>query len=103
MLLAVGASQGADAITFVRMIRDLGLGAELNPLVVRLASAGELAWLVLLKAALVVVVVAVFALVVRRHVVTGSVVATIAVIAGLVGAFSNVAAIVGPARALLPL
>jgi hypothetical protein len=103
MLLAVGVTQGADAITFVRMVRDHGTAVELNPLVARLAAAGELAWLLILKAALVVLVVAIFAVLVRRHVVVGSLVATLAVMAGIVGAYSNVAVIVGPGRGPLPL
>ena len=103
MLLAVGTAQGADAITFVRMVRDEGLRAEANLLVAYLASFGDLLPLVLLKAVLVVLVVAVFALIARRYPVGGSVVATVAVIAGLVGAYSNVAVIVGPAGRLLPL
>jgi Domain of unknown function (DUF5658) len=103
MLLAVGSAQGADAITFVRMVRDQGLGAEANPFVAYLASLGDLAPLVLLKAALVLFVVAVFAVVARRHPAAGSLVATVAVVAGIVGAYSNVAVIVGSAGRLLPL
>jgi hypothetical protein len=103
MLLAVGSAQGADTITFLRMVRDEGLRAEANPFVAHLASFGDLLPLVLLKAALVLLVVAVFAVLVRRHPVGGSLVGTLAVVAGIVGAYSNVAVIVGPAGRLLPL
>lgn len=103
MLLAVGSAQGADAITFVRMVRDHGLRTEANPLVAWLTSLGDVLPLVLLKVALVVLVVAIFAVVVRRHPVAGSLVGTLAVVAGLVGAFSNAVVIAGPVRTLLPL
>jgi hypothetical protein len=102
MLLAVGSAQGADALTFVRMIRDHGIGAEANPIVAALAAGGDLLAMLVLKAALVALVVAIFALVVARHPLVACLVATLAVAAGLVGAFSNVAVIVGPQRGLIP-
>jgi hypothetical protein len=101
MLLAVGSAQGADALTFVRMVRDHGIRAEANPFVAALAAGGDLVAMVLVKAALVVLVVAIFAVVVARHPLLACVVATFAVTAGLVGAFSNVAVIAGPTRALI--
>jgi hypothetical protein len=102
MLFAVGSAQGADAITFVRMVRDWGLAAEANPFVARLAALGDVLPLLALKVALVVLVVAVFVIVARRHPVAGSLVATLAVAAGLLGAFSNVAVIASAAGRLLP-
>ena len=102
MLLAVGSAQGADALTFVRMVRDHGIRTEANPFVAALAAGGELGAMVAAKAALVVLVVAVFAIVVARHPLVACVITTAAVAAGLVGAFSNVAVIAGNARALLP-
>jgi hypothetical protein len=103
MLLAVGSAQGADALTFVRMVRDHGIRAEANPFVAALASGGDMAAMVLAKAALVVVVVAVFAILATRHPVAASVIATAGVVAGLIGAYSNVAVIaVGP-RMFVPL
>ena len=102
MLLAVGSAQGADALTFVRMVRDHGIGAEANPFVAALAAGGDLVAMVAVKAALVALVVAIFALVVARHPLVACLVATLAVAAGLVGAFSNVAVIVGPQRGLIP-
>jgi hypothetical protein len=102
MLLAVGSAQGADALTFVRMVRDHGIRTEANPFVAALAAGGDLGAMVAAKAALVVLVVAIFAVLVARHPLVACVVATVAVGAGLVGAFSNVAVIAGSARALIP-
>jgi type III secretion system FlhB-like substrate exporter len=104
-LLAVGSAQGTDAITFVRMVRDHGIAAEANPVVAQLAAMGDIGALVLLKALLVAEVVAVFAIVSRRHPALGALIATVAVVAGLVGAWTNVAVIAGGALpvGLLPL
>ena len=103
MLLAVGSAQGADALTFVRMVRDHGLRAEANPFVAALAAGTDLSVMVLAKAALVVFVVSLFALIAARHPLTACLVATGAVIAGLIGAYSNVAVITGPGRTFVPL
>jgi hypothetical protein len=102
MLLAVGSAQGADALTFVRMVRDHGLRAEANPFVAMLAAGGDLAAMVAAKAALVVLVVAIFAVVVARHPLVACLIATVAVAAGLVGAFSNLVVIAGPGRGPIP-
>ncbi len=93
VLLAVGSAQAADAITFVRMIREYGARAEANPIIAHLVRAGDLVPLLLVKLALVVVVLSVFVIAVQRHRVAGSLVATLAVIAGLLGAFTNLAVI----------
>ncbi|HEX5827364.1 MAG TPA: hypothetical protein VFY23_07575 [Candidatus Limnocylindrales bacterium] len=95
MILAIGLAQAADAITFVRMVRDHGLRAEANPFVAHLASMGDVAPLVVLKVLLALEVVAVVSIIRRRHPAAGGLVATIAVLAGLVGAFSNLVVIVG--------
>ena len=102
MLLAVGSTQGTDALTFVRMVRDHGIGAEANPLVAALAAGGDLLAMVAAKAALVVMIVAIFAVVVARHPVVACLIATAAVAAGLVGAYLNVAVITGPGRVPIP-
>jgi hypothetical protein len=102
MLLAVGSAQGADALTFVRMIRDHGIRAEANPFVAALAAGGDLAAMVAAKAALVVLIVSVFAILAARHPVAASLIATSGVVAGLVGAYSNAAVIAGGARLFLP-
>jgi hypothetical protein len=103
MLLAVGTAQGADALTFVRMIRDHGIRAEANPFVAALAAGGDLGALVAAKAALVVLVVSVFALLAARHPIAASLIATAGVVAGIIGAYSNVAVIAGGPRVFLPL
>jgi hypothetical protein len=103
MLLAVGSAQGADALTFVRMVREHGIRAEANPFVATLAAGGDLAALVAAKAALVVVIVTVFAIVATRHPVGAALVATAGVVAGLIGAYSNVAVIASGGRSLIPL
>ena len=89
MLLAVGSAQGADALTFVRMVRDHGIRAEANPFVAALAAGGDLGAMVVAKAALVVLIVAIFAVVVARHPLVACLIATAAVVAGLVGRLSR--------------
>jgi hypothetical protein len=96
ILLAVGSAQAADAVTFLRMVRDHGASAEANPLVAHLAGFGHLGPLVLAKLALVALVIAAFAAARQRHAVAGALVATLAVVAGLIGAFSNVAVLLAP-------
>ena len=103
MLLAVGVAQGADALTFVRMVRDNGIRAEANPFVATLAAGGDLAGMVAAKAALVVLVVSVFAVLAARYPLAAGAIATAGVVAGLVGAYSNVAVIANGARMLVPL
>jgi len=93
IILAVGSAQAADTITFVRLMADHGPRAEGNPLVAAgVLSLGVLP-LVAAKVALVVLVVAVFAIVVRTHSRLGSAVATAGTAGGLIGAFANVAAL----------
>jgi hypothetical protein len=96
VLLAVGAAQAADAVTFLRMMRDVGPGAEANPLVAALAGGDHLLALVIAKAGLVSLVVGVVSLAAVRHPVIAAVVATLAVGAGLVGAWSNVLVLLDP-------
>jgi hypothetical protein len=97
-LFAVGSAQGADAVTFLRMVRDYGPRAEANPLAARLAASGDLGWLVAAKVAIVAMVVLVVLLAVRRRPVAAGVVATVGVVAGFVGAFSNVVVLTEPVR-----
>lgn len=93
MLFAVGSAQAADLITFIRLMLDSGARAEANPLVRAAVIDGGLIPLVLAKVALVVLVVAAFAIVARTRARAGSVLATVAMVAGLLGAFSNVLAL----------
>ena len=96
VLLSVGVAQGADAVTFLRLMRDWGPAAEANPLVAAVADAGHLPALVIAKVGLVALIVLVVALGGRRYPVAGALVATVAVGAGLVGAWSNVLVLLRP-------
>ena len=98
VLLAAGAAQAADAVTFLRMVRDLGPVAEANPLVAALAHGDHLLPLMIAKAGLVSLVVGVVALAAVRYPLVAAVVATLAVGAGLVGAWSNVLVLLDPIR-----
>ena len=89
-LLAVGVSQAADAITFVRLLLEHGPAAEANPLAATLAAQGHLGLLLLAKALVVVLVVLVVLLGQRRYPVAMALMATVGVGAGLLGASSNV-------------
>lgn len=89
----MGSAQGADLVTFVRLMIEHGARAELNPLVrAAIADLGLLP-LIVAKVALVVLVVAAFAIVIRARPRLGMTVASIATSAGLIGAFSNVLAL----------
>ncbi len=90
--LAVGSAQAADAITFLRMVTDHGVRAEANPLVAALAAQGHVLGLLLAKVAVVWLVVGVVAALARHYPTAGALVATAAVVAGLIGAWSNVLA-----------
>ena len=98
VLLAVGAAQAADAVTFLRMVIDVGPAAEANPLVAALAHGDQLLPLMIAKVGLVSLVVGVVALAAVRNPLIAAVVATLATGAGLVGAWSNVLVLLNPIR-----
>jgi hypothetical protein len=102
MFVAVAAAQAADALTFVRMVQDHGIRAEGNPIVAHLLEQGSVVPLLIVKLMLIVLVVGVFELLVRRYPIAGSLIGTVAVVAGLIGAWSNVHVIAGPMVSLLP-
>jgi hypothetical protein len=93
VLLAVAVAQAGDLLTFLRMVSTVGIAAELNPLVARGADTLGFFPLVAAKAALVVLVGAVFTIVARSHRRMAATVATTGMLAGLLGAFSNVLAV----------
>jgi hypothetical protein len=93
-LLAVAVAQAGDLLTFLRMVGVAGIAAELNPLVAQGAETLGFLPLIVAKAALVVLVGAVFTIVARSHRRTAATVVTLGTIAGLMGAFSNVFAII---------
>lgn len=94
VILAVGTAQAGDLITFVRMIRNEGSAAEANPIVAHGLDSVGLPALVFAKLALFVLVVAIVTVLAHAGVEgrqrTAAFVATFAVVAGIVGAFSNV-------------
>jgi hypothetical protein len=89
-LIAVGVGQLADLITFTGMVRVHGANAEANPLA-RAALEMGLPTVVALKALLILLVLAIFVADSRRHPRTAAMLVTIATMAGLLGAASNVA------------
>jgi hypothetical protein len=93
VLLAVGIAQAGDLLTFLRMVAAAGIESELNPIVARGAETLGVLVLVLAKVALVVLVAAAFAIVAREHRRVAAFVATFGMVAGLIGAFSNVLAL----------
>jgi hypothetical protein len=90
-LVAIGLGQSADLVTFVHMITAGGLGTEANPIVIHLADSVGLPILLLLKIALVPFLALIFVVLARMHSSRlAATVVTIATIAGLFGALSNV-------------
>ena len=93
VLVAVATAQAGDLLTFLRMILAAGLGAEANPLVAHGVGAVGLPTIIVAKIALIVLVVSCFAIIERAHRRTAATVATAAVVAGLLGAYTNVMAL----------
>jgi hypothetical protein len=91
--VAVVTAQAGDLVTFLRMIVAEGIQAEANPLVAHGVSTVGLPMIILAKVALMVLVVTCFAVLSRAHRRTAAVVATTAVVAGILGTFTNVMAI----------
>jgi hypothetical protein len=91
---AIAFAQLFDLATFLVMFARHGIAAELNPIVVHIASGYGIPFLALVKVALVLFVAAVFAicLVARRPRVATSVL-SFAVLMGVVGGLSNIASV----------
>jgi hypothetical protein len=96
VLLGVGLAQATDAITFVRLLVEHGSAAERNPVAASLAAVGLLPLLLLGKAAVVGLVVAVALYGWQRHPLVTAAVATLGVAGGLLGATSNVLVLLDP-------
>jgi hypothetical protein len=90
VLFAVGSAQAADVITFIKLMAIHGAAAEANPLVAQGYGLLGVLPLIAAKVALVVLVVALFAVIAQFRGRLGSLVATTAMVGGLVGAFANV-------------
>ena len=93
VLFAVAVAQLGDIVTFARMISVHGLAAEANPLVHETAQLGGFPGLVLLKVVVVVLVASTFAVLARSHGRLAATVAGVGVVAGVLGAASNVLAL----------
>ena|SRR2546422_4214281 len=89
-LIAVGVAQFADLITFTGMVSVRGPEAEANP-VARAALDMGMPAVISLKAILILLVVAIFVADSRRHPRAAAMLVTIATMAGLLGAASNLA------------
>jgi hypothetical protein len=91
--VAVSLAQAADVITFLRLMSVHGTVAEANRLVaLGMGIYGPLP-LIIAKVALVVLTSAGFAIIARRRTRVSSLVASVGVAAGLIGAYSNVLAL----------
>ena len=93
VLLAVAVAQLGDVVTFVRMIATHGWAAESNPLVHETAALAGFPGLVVVKVAVVVLVASTFAILARSHRRLAATVAGVGVMAGILGATSNVLAL----------
>jgi hypothetical protein len=91
-MLVLGAAQMADYVTFLAMVGVHGLAAELNPIVVAIASK-SLAMLALGKAAAILMVAGAFLGGRRRRPLVACFTLGTGIGLGLVGALSNVATI----------
>ncbi len=92
VLVAVVAGQGSDLLTFMGMMLVHGPAAEANPLVGHAVITFGLPAVIAIKIALIVFVVATFAIVARDHRRTAAFVATVGTVVGLIGAYSNILA-----------
>jgi hypothetical protein len=93
VLIAVGIAQLADLVTFMRLMAAHGVIAEANPLVAHGYGTLGLLPLIAGKVALIVLIATVFAVVSRRRARLSTLIASAGMVAGLLGAYSNVAAL----------
>lgn len=93
VLVAVGLAQIADLVTFIRLMGVHGVVAELNPLVAYGYGSLGLVPLIASKVALIVLIAAAFAVVARRRARLSTMIASAGMVAGLMGAYSNIAAL----------
>jgi hypothetical protein len=97
-LLTMAVAQLFDLATFMAMIRRLGPGAELNPIVLGMLGSGGMASIVLAKVALVVLIGAVSVTLVQGRAGAMQRAATVllgcAIVAGVFGGWTNAITIV---------
>ncbi|HLX33948.1 MAG TPA: DUF5658 family protein [Candidatus Limnocylindrales bacterium] len=95
-VLTMSAAQLLDLTTFVAMVRQVGLDAELNPLVADLVNGYGLPMAAIAKLALMAFVVALTIMLMRRtgrfERALGIAVIGVAIVAGVIGGGSNVLA-----------
>jgi hypothetical protein len=92
-LAVLVAAHAADYVTFLAMVLTRGLDAELNPIVAAIAERQGLVLLTTAKAAAVLVVASSVVILARNHPRMMSVVMVAGILAGSVGAVSNLATI----------
>jgi hypothetical protein len=80
----------ADYVTFLVMVMRNGIGAELNPVVVRIATEGGLAPLTMAKFSTVLFLAATFIIVSRTRPRLAAGVLAFGILGGAFGAFSNI-------------
>ena len=92
-LLAMTSAQLLDLGTFVTMVRRLGPGAELNPLAIGMIEVYGFPMAAIAKVALIALVAAIAVLLTGRgrriDRVVGAAVVTAAIVAGIIGGWSN--------------
>lgn len=92
VLVAVGVAQLADLVTFLRLMARHGSAAEMNPLVATGFEGLGSVPLIVVKLALIVLISAAFAVVARRRARLSTAIASAGMVAGLMGAYSNIVA-----------
>lgn len=98
-VLVVTLAQVLDLSTFLHMVARRGPAAEANPLVSHLLAGEGLPFVIIAKVAALALVVAVIAVLAGRdhliHRRLAGAVAFVAIVAGIIGGFTNAGAIVG--------
>jgi hypothetical protein len=92
VFIAVATAQGSDLVTFLQMMVVHGPAAEANPIVGHAVATLGIPFVVVAKIGLILFVVATFAIVSRRYQRVAALVATLATVAGIIGAYSNILA-----------
>jgi hypothetical protein len=90
-IAALAAAQAFDFVSFLAMVEEHGLAAELNPLVVAVANHFDLQGLAIVKLAMLAYVAVTIAILARRHPRLAALVITAGIAAGMLGGLSNIA------------
>ena len=92
-VVALAAAQLFDFLSFLAMVGQHGLGAELNPIVVGVAETFDLRALAILKLAVMGYVGVTVAVVARTRPMLARGVLAVGILAGVVGGLSNIASL----------